>query len=184
METKELPFEKKELVIVVHNPNNLPCVDYHKLSILQGDLKITTPTKLNKLKKSIKKYGVFVPKFVWIDDDTCYIVDGHQTLKALLELEKEGFLVPPIPYVEIGAKNREDAGEKLLMINSRFADINPGTTFLTDFNIDLEFMGEIEIPELNLDFGDIKEEQKEKKVDEENEKKLECPKCGHQWILS
>jgi hypothetical protein len=181
---ENIPFEKKELIIVVHNPNNLPFIDFHELKELQGDLKITTPAKIEKLKNSLRKYGFFMPKSVWINNDTYYIEDGHQTIKALTELEKEGYTVPPIPYVEIQAEDRKDAGEKLLMINSRFADINPDTTFFTDFGIELEFMEKIEIPELNLDFEDLEEEPKEKNVDDENEKKVECPKCGHQWILS
>jgi hypothetical protein len=144
--SENIPFEKKELIIVVHNPNNLPVIDFHELKELQGDLKITTPAKIEKLKNSIRKYGIFVPKFIWIDNGTHYIEDGHQTVKALAELEKGCYVVPPIPYVEIQAKDRKDAGEKLLMIDSRFADINPETTFFKDFDIGLEFMEEIEIP--------------------------------------
>jgi DNA modification methylase len=153
-----IPFERKELIIIVHNPNNLPVMDFHELKALQGDLKITTPAKIEKLKKSIVKYGIFVPKFVWIDNNTYHIEDGHQTIKALIELEKGGYVVPPIPYVEIPAKDRKEAGEKLLMINSRFADINPETSFFTDFDIGLEFMEEIEIPELELDLDPRGEE--------------------------
>jgi hypothetical protein len=158
---ENIPFEKKELIIVVHNLNNLPVIDFHELKELQGDLKITTPAKIEKLKKSIVKYGIFVPKFVWIDNGIHYIEDGHQTITAIRELEKGGYTVQPIPYVEIQAKDRKDAGEKLLMINSRFADINPETSFFKDFDIGLEFMEEIEIPvlipiDMKFDsFGDI-----------------------------
>jgi hypothetical protein len=149
---ESIPFEKKKLIIIVHNPNNLPIIDFHKFKELQGDLKITTPAKIEKLKNSIIKYGIFVPKFTWIDNDTYHIEDGHQTIKALTELEKGGYTVPPIPYVEIQAKDKKDAGEKLLMIDSRFADINPDTSFFKAFDIGLEFAEEIEIPELELDF--------------------------------
>jgi hypothetical protein len=179
--SENIPFEKKELIIVVHNPNNLHIIDFHELKELQGDLKVTTPAKIEKLKNSIRKYGIFVPKFTWIDNDTYYIEDGHQTIKALTELEKGGYVVPPIPYVEIQAKDRKDAGEKLLMINSRFADINPETSFFKDFDIGQEFMEEIEIPELELDFEGL-EGQIEKEISEENLKfGCKCPKCGYEW---
>jgi ParB-like chromosome segregation protein Spo0J len=165
--SENIPFEKKELIIVVHNPNNLPVIDFHELKELQGDLKITTPAKIEKLKNSIRKYGIFVPKFIWIDNGTHYIEDGHQTVKALAELEKGCYVVPPIPYVEIQAKDRKDAGEKLLMIDSRFADINPE---------------EIEIPELELDFEGLEGEQIEKEIGVENLKfGRKCPKCGYEW---
>ena len=156
MTPKEIPFQKKELVIVVHNQNNLPTIDFHQLKELQGDLKITTPAKIEKLKNSIRKYGIFVPKFVWINDGTYYIEDGHQTIKALTELEQNGYDIPAIPYVIIEAKARKEAGEKLLMINSRFADFNLETSFFKDFDIGLEFMDEIEIDDLKTEVGDEK----------------------------
>lgn len=175
-----IPFDKKELLIQVHNSNNLPTIDFHELKELQGDLKITTPAKIQKLKNSIKKYGVFVPKFTWIDNGTHYIEDGHQTIKALTELEKEGYAVPEIPYAEVQAKDRKDAGEKLLMINSKFADINPETSFFTDFGIELDFMDEIEIPELELDFDGLGKEVIEDEVPEPPEEPVTC--LGDLWL--
>jgi len=184
MTPKEIPFQKKELKIKVSNPNTLPTIDFHQLSELQGDLKITTPQKIQKLKNSIIKYGVFVPKFVWIDKSAVmtkfYIEDGHQTKKALIELEKDGYHIPAIPFIKIDATDKKDAAEKLLMINSRFADINPSTTFFDDFDITPEFAGEIEIPELKLDFEELKEESKEISEEALNAEH-KCPKCGYEW---
>jgi hypothetical protein len=150
MNDKEFSLPKDNFKIKVNNPDNLHTIDYKILKELQGDLKVTSSAKIEKLKKSIIKYGVFVPKFVWIDNNTYYIEDGHQTIKALKELEGEDYYIPPIPYVAIEAKDRKEAGEKLLMINSKFADINPKTSFFNDFNIDLDFIKDIEIPELDI----------------------------------
>ena len=159
MSIEELLFIKKELKIIVHNPNNLPTIDFHMLTELQGDLKISTPKKIQKLKNSIIKYGVFVPKFVWKDKSELmtrfYIEDGHQTRKALTELEAEGYAIPAIPYADIAATDKKDAAEKLLMISSKFADINPDTSFFTDFDISIDYLNEIEIPELDLAFEDL-----------------------------
>jgi len=136
--------------INVHNPNNLPTIPFQRFEDLQGDLKTISKNSLQKLKNSIKKYGIFVPKFVWENNGYYYLIDGHQTKKALAELEKEGYEVPEIPYVKVEAKNKREAAEKLLQINSRYGKINPDTTFLEDFEIDFSFLDEIEIPELEI----------------------------------
>lgn len=184
MAPKDLPFQKKELVIKVHNPNHLPTIDFHQLTELQGDLKISTPKKIQKLKNSIIKYGVFVPKFVWKDKSDVmtrfYIEDGHQTKKALTELEAEGYTLPAIPYLEIAATDKKEAAEKLLMINSKFADINPNTTFFDDFDIALDYMNEIEIPELDIKFDSLESEEKET-IEESSTFEHKCPKCGFEW---
>lgn len=152
--------------IRVHNPNNLPVIRYSELLDLQGDLKTLSESNLNKLKASIVKYGFFVPKFIWKSNGKHYILDGHQTVKACEALEVEGYEIPEIPYVEVKAKDRRDAGEKLLQINSRYGTINPDTTFFENFDIDLSFINEIEIPELNIDLevdtSDIPEAQIDK----------------------
>lgn len=137
--------------IIVKNPNHLPTTSYKNLKDLQGDLKTLSNENLEKLKQSIIKYGIFVPKFVWIENNKNYwIEDGHQTIKALAALEKEGYVIPDIPYVKVECENKKDAAEKLLQINSRYESVNPETTFFEDFDIDLDFINSIEIPELNI----------------------------------
>ena len=148
--------------IIVKNQNNLPTLNYHKLKILQGDLKTLSKENLTKLCNSIKRYGYFVPAFIWRSDNDLYILDATQRYHALEQLEKEGYEIPEIPYIEIEAKDRKDAAEKLLQITSRYGEINPETTFFEDFDIDLDFINDIEIPEL-----DIKLEELESKIVEE-----------------
>jgi len=165
--------------IKVLNPNNLPTVDYRNLIDIQGDLKTIDRKALEKLKDSIKKHGIFVPKFVWKDEDKFYIIDGHQTKKALEELEKEGYEIPEIPYVEIEAKNKKDAAEKLLQINSRYGKINPATEFFEKYRLDSVVIDEIEIPELDLSIPEFDQEFMENT--EKERKKNKCPKCGFEW---
>lgn len=123
-------------IIKVHNPSNLPTVDITSLLDLQGDL--YTYDKIDKLKASIIKHGVFLPKFVWKSRSKIYITDGHKTKAALLQLRKEGYQVPEIPYVEVPAKSKKEAAEKLLLINSKYGALNPDTEFFNDFGIDLK----------------------------------------------
>ena len=142
--------------IKVHNPGNLPVRPYQELHDFQDDFKHEIePEALKKLKNSLVRHGVFVPKFVWLDGEKACIIDGHQTRKALESLEAEGYTIPPIPYVEIQAESRADATEKLLQINSRYAKINPESDFLRDLENAKELLERIEIPEIRLDLIDV-----------------------------
>jgi hypothetical protein len=181
MTTEDLPFQKKELEVTVHNHNQLPCVDYHKLSILQGTLKTLSETNKAKLCKSILAHGFFVPAFVWKSGEDIYILDATQRYHALKELEKQGYTIPDIPYIEIEAKDKKDATKKLLQITSRYGEINPETSFFADFDIDLDYLNDIAIPELDLAFEDLEEDPKEKELDENVKLTNKCPKCGFEW---
>ena len=149
--------------IIVHNENKLKTINFKKFHHFQGDFKKELlEEELTKLKNSIIKHGVFVPKFVWIDDKKHYILDGHQTKTALQSLEDEGYDIPDIPYFIINAKDEKDAAEKLLQINSRYAKINPDSIWLKTINfteVEInEIMKSIEIPELNNIFIDINDD--------------------------
>lgn len=170
--------------IIIHNLSHLATTSYKNLKDLQGNLKTISKDNLEKLKQSIIKYGIFVPKFVWVEDRKNYwIEDGHQTIKALAALEKEGYVISDIPYVKVECENKRDAAEKLLQINSKYGEINPETTFFEDFNIDLSFIENIEIPELDIKLEDLslEEDPEEKEYDENLETENECPKCGYKW---
>ena len=182
MATQDLPFQKKELVVIVHNPSQLPTIDYHKLSILQGDLKTLSKENRAKLCKSIQTHGFFVPAFIWRSGEDMFILDATQRYHALEELERQGYTIPDIPFLEIEAKDKKDAAQKLLQITSRYGSINEETSFFESFDIDLDYINEIEIPELDLTFESLEEEIKEKEISEEDlEFEHKCPKCGYEW---
>jgi len=181
-------MNKKNMKIKILNPNNLPTIPYSKLEDFQRDLKKRiTEEALDKLKKSILKHGIFVPKFVYKENGKYLTMDGHQTKKALISLEVDGYEIPEIPIVEIQAKDRKDAAEKLLQINSRYGTINPDTTFFEEFNIDLSFINEIEIPELdilsdkNINIDDFFTDEDSKP--KEDKKKVICPECGTEFEI-
>ena len=173
--------------IKVYNPNKLPTIKYTELEDLQGDLKTITSENLDKLVNSIKTNGIFVPKFVWINNGKYYIMDGHQTIKALIQLEAEGYEIPPITYVEIKAKDKKEAGEKLLQINSRYGTVNFDTTFFEDFGIDLSFINKIGIPELefmnreNINIDDFFTNEDSQPKEKDN--KITCPECGAEFEI-
>ncbi len=136
--------------IKVDNSNGLPTIDYHELEDLQMDFKTIGREELNKLKNSIIKHGVFLPKFVWENKGKYWTLDGHQTKKALMELESE-YDIPEIPIVKVKAKSKKDAIEKILIINSRYGKINNRTDIFNVMDIDLtEIESLIVIPEIKI----------------------------------
>jgi hypothetical protein len=187
----------EEMKIKVHNPNNLPIIEYTQLEDFQGDFKLPmSDENLTKLKNSIKKFGVFIPKGVWINEGKFKVLDGHQTKRALQELENEGYEIPKIPYIKIDASDKKDAVEKLLQINSKYADINPFTQLFESLDVGKDELEEM-LKDVSL-FGDpyligstaewntelpppkaqdVIPEQKEKDK-AETRKFLICPHCG------
>lgn len=110
-------------------------------------------------------------------------MDAHQRKKAFIALEAEGYIVSEVPYTLIHAANKKEAAELLLQANSRYGALNESTTFFDDFDIDLSFIKDIEIPELTFLAESIntEEEPKEQEYDETLETENECPKCRYKW---
>lgn len=124
--------------IIIKNPNNLPLIDWKIVYDLQGDFKTITDERLAKLKRTIIKHGFDYPIFLWLDDEKTYwILDGHQRIRALESLEKDGFKIDNIPYCSVEAKTKKEAAEKILYLNSVYGEINPDTSFFDDFGLDL-----------------------------------------------
>lgn len=124
-----------------------------QLENFQGKLKAIDEQSFNKLKESIIKYGFSFPVFVWGKK----ILDGHQRLAAVKRLIDEGYSIKgdKLPIVDIIAKSEQEAAEKLLLINSRYARIDQSgfDQFVTDFDIDLSGFSELlEIPEIDFNF--------------------------------
>jgi len=161
-------------------------VDYKSLVPLQGDLKTLSPENLEKLKKSITKYGFTAPGFVWKSGKTLYAMDLHQRLKALGSLFSEGYEIPDIPIVYIQAKNKKEAKEKLLHITSQYGEFSKQGIIDYVYDADIA-MAELvirltteEIPliaqydneAVAIDLEDSKNE---------SEQGIKCPKCGFEW---
>ena len=109
-----------------------------KLKAFQGNLKELRPDEFEKLKRSILKYGFSFPVFVWKNN----LLDGHQRVFVTAELVKEGYAIGDIPAVEIDAKDETEAAEKLLFINSRYAEITKSglDEFLNAHNLEIDLL--------------------------------------------
>ena len=127
--------------------NRLARVAPADLQRFQGGLKTLSRPEYAKLRDSILKYGFFVPVFVWQGQ----ILDGHQ---RLFVVEKEGWQIEGgVPVVEIQAKDKAEAAEKLLVISSTYGKVDPQGLYefteahdipLTDFEIP-------DLPDFNVD---------------------------------
>jgi len=166
--------------IIAHNQDNLPTAKYTDFIDLQGDLKTLSKENQEKLKNSIINYGIRFPAFIWQSEGKKYIVDAHQRKKVFALLEKEGWGIPEVPYTNIFAKNKKEAAELLLQANSRYGIYNPETTFFEDFNIDLDFINDIEIPELDIKLEELEPEIVEDEVPEPPTEPLS--KTGDLWL--
>lgn len=104
----------------IHNPNNLPLVDYRKVKPLQGNLKELSKENHDKLLKVLTKRGFTAPLFVWQKSDDLYLMDGHQRQKVMIDEDLQPY---EVPYLLIEAENIKDAKAQLLEITSQYGTI-------------------------------------------------------------
>jgi hypothetical protein len=138
-------------LIKAHNPNNLPTIDYRDLIELQpNSFKDLSEKNFDKLTNSFKIHGFITPYFVWKDKDKHYILDGHQRTRVLSRLEPNGL---EVPYIEVEAKSKKEAAEKLLAIDSRYGKrTSEGEQeFIDIFEITDGYLEEVAVLEFEYD---------------------------------
>jgi len=125
-------------------------VNWKELKPFQGNLKELSPQNFKKLKQSIINLGWISPCFVWDKNKT---LDGHGRLLVLPEIEKEGYVIPPLPVVDIQAPDKRTAGKILLAINSRYQRITQEglDEFIKNNDIDFNELDDIDIPEFSIE---------------------------------
>src|SRR4030095_11869514 len=85
---------QQEVAITCQTRDSLPL---EKIQAFQGDLKSLSKPEFEKLKKSIIKYGLSFPSFIWKKNGTMNCIDGHQRGRVLSALEKGGSKISPAP---------------------------------------------------------------------------------------
>ena len=108
--------------------SGLPTIDYRTLNDFQGDFKTLSEVEYTKLKLNLFGDGVipqnefFVPLMVWIEPKSKkpYILDGHQRINVIKSLNGMPY---ELPYIEIAAKNKNEAKKKLALVNSQYGKI-------------------------------------------------------------
>ncbi len=152
----------------------------------QGDLKRITKDNLDKLKRSILKHGFTAPIFVWKGVDN-HILDGHQRLKALIELRQEGYNIPLLPVAYIDADDEKHAREKLLYITSQYGefDFRGIDAFISEAGLEIADLSDMRFPDgvLQLESPDFEPatEDEQGKLDELEPKIVTCPHCGEDF---
>ena len=121
-----------------------------QLKTFQGNLKELSEDEFEKLKRSILKYGFSFPVFVWQE----FMMDGHQRIFTVNKLLQEGYAIGNIPVVEIEARDKTEAAEKLLVLDSRYAKITEDglSEFANEKDLDFgALVDDLELPDFDMD---------------------------------
>ena len=172
----------KEIKINCDSANYFALDEFNEL---QGNLKDLSEINFNKLKLSILEYGFTFPYFAWKDNKgKLWILDAHQRTRVLKHLRDiDGYIIPKLPTVLIGAKDKRQAKELLLVANSRYGKMTVEGLYEfsneLNFEIDMTAMELIlDLPEVNLDmFNNAESNDKTKDTDQQSKEKL-CSNCG------
>ena len=140
----------------------ITCETLHTLALeelteFQGGLKIRGESDIEKIRKSITDYGFATPFFIWRNDATNYVLDGHGRVKALQAMQHAGEINPPLPVVYVDCKDESAARNLLLRINSTYGLMTADTVrdFIKDLSIAIE---DIRLPCGTIDLSFMQEE--------------------------
>ncbi len=112
-------MEKPLIKEIVIKCEGAALYEWKKLKNFQGDLKDLTEDGFNKLRAQIVENGFKAPFFVWKGHD--FILDGHQRIRVLGELEKDGYKIPAkLPVVYIIAETEKQAKKDVLGFISEY----------------------------------------------------------------
>lgn len=115
-----------------------------------NSLKSSDNRDISKLKNAIANSGFNFPFYVWHGHR--YVIDGKGRDIALHELEKEGYVIPPLPIIEIKADNKAMAKRLALQASSNHGQVTPESFAV--FTLDLE-LEPIDFGMFDLGLGDL-----------------------------
>lgn len=106
-------------------------IHHRKISEFQGELKSLSRENYERLKGEILELGFSEPLSLWqskeIDPVTgapiLYVLNGHQRLRTVRQMEHEGYFVPMLPVVFVEADSPEQAARKCLALTSQYGKI-------------------------------------------------------------
>lgn len=160
--------------IEIHNPNNLPLIDYRDLNPLQGELKELDEKNYEKLKNVLINRGFTAPLFLWKNGEEFFLMDGHQRQLVMHDNDANDNGSYEVPYVLIEAKDMADAKQQLLEITSQYGRI-------TYEGFD-KFVAEAELPEaevieaVHFDALPLLTREPDNEPDKKR-KLITCPEC-------
>ena len=156
----------KEIKTVSIKCDTKDFLELAEMTELQGKLKSRTDIDYDKIKLSIIKFGFSFPFFCWKGEGKNYILDGHGRMACLCKMQKDGYIIPPLPVVFIEASDKKEAKQKLLRLNSQYGQMSKDSvlSFCEDLEINFD---EISLPDTVIDFSDQSEEPPETTGDDE-----------------
>lgn len=121
----------------------IKCITLETLNLeefvpFQGNLKELDAKNYKRLKKIILTHGFCEPISVWKHDDKNYILNGHQRVRTLHSMQKEGYTIPPLPVNFLEAKDEKDAKLKVLALTSQYGKMTDETLHEFTYDLDLE----------------------------------------------
>ncbi len=127
----------------------------HDMVYFQHDLKSLSEQNYLRLKTEIIETGYGFPIKIWIDesDHKNYICGGHQTYRTLIQMEQEGWEVPPVPVSYTFAKDFFEAKRRVLQDISTFGKVEKEGlfSFMTQANIEIDdLVKSFDIPQVSL----------------------------------
>ena len=153
--------------MIKNNVVDTKTIEWSELKCYEfNSLKSADNRDISKLKNAIVNSGFNFPFYVWHGHR--YVIDGKGRDLALIELEREGYEIPPLPIIEIKADNKATAKRLALQASSSHGQVTPES--FADFTIDLE-LEPFDFEMFDLGLGDFEldeisdEERAEYKVD-------------------
>lgn len=176
---------KKEIKIACRGSN---FIKLENLNIFQGELKSLSKQNYQKLKNQIIELGFSSPIHVWKNKDQFNILDGTQRTNTLRQMQKEGWIIPPLPIVLVEAKNKREAKKKILSLTSQYGQLDSQGlyAFMNESELDIDDLENLTFADLDLD--EFKQgyfevdfqpggEDEQGQLDRTEEKTV-CDKCG------
>jgi hypothetical protein len=168
----------------------------HEMTYFQSELKSLSKNNYERLKKEILTTGYGFPIKIWKDesDGKNYIIGGHQTYRTLIQLEGEGYEIPPVPVSYTFAKDFFEAKRRVLQDISEYGSVEREGlySFMTQSNIEIDdLLGSFDIPDFQVEsFKDefFKEpnfqpgtQEEQGKLDEKHLIYITCPNCKERF---
>jgi len=123
-----------------------------KLEPFQGSLKSLSRANFERLRKQILRLGFSEPVAVWEHEGKCYVLNGHQRVRVLQEMAKDGYEVPPVPVSVVEAKDIAEAKRKVLALTSQFGEVTEDGLyeFVVESGIGFDELEDFNFPEIDL----------------------------------
>ena len=163
-------------------------IQMEQLTEFQGKLKELSEKNYKKLRKELETEGFIDPVRVWKQKDKNFILDGHQRLRVMKEMKKEGWKVPKVPIVFVKPRDEKQAKRWVLSLTSQYGRVGHEELyeFVCDVGLDPRDLATsfaipgISLTEFKKNYFDpeVSGDDKDEETPQKTVEKLTCPNCG------